>query len=203
MSINLRLRLQNLNRQVNQVTEEMELSITDSQPGPSRKLNFDLHVIDKHKLYLGMFTTDNINHTVFTLHATRSKGPRTLNMTSNAFVFNRIGMKKDEFLGPRKHLKSSDCPLESFLPTHCNNELIKRDHKIMIKRILVKYVRRYKSVENDASINWYISHQFSTKSSQRSEVVPLGILDLNQATTNGTKEVLKFLGKYIPQYGER
>jgi len=150
-----------------------------------------------------MFTTDNINHTIFTLHATRAKGPKILNMTSNAFVFNRIGMKKEQFLGQRKFQKSSQCPLEAFLPTANDDEMIRNDHKILIKRTLVKYVQRYKSIQNHESVNWYIRHNYSGESSKKSEIVPLGILDLNQATTNGTKEVLKFLGKYIPNCGNR
>jgi len=183
--------------------EDSQQEDNDPQPGPSRILNFDDVVVEKNMIQGGMFTTDNINRTVSTLHVSKTRRPKMMNMTSNAFVFNRIPQPVDNYFKGKQFAKAQDCPMTAFLPTQDEIKLIERDHKTLIRRVLVKYMNRFKRLSNHPSVIWYIPHKFSEESSKRSEIVSLGIVDVNQSTTHGTKEVLKFLTKYFPTVGNR
>jgi len=160
-------------------------------------------VVETNMIQGGMFTTDNINRTVSTLHVSKTRKPRMMNMTSNAFVFNRIPHPIDNYFEGKKFAKAQECPMTAFLPTKEEVSMIERDHKLLIRRIIVNNMERFKKLSNHSSVTWVTPHIYSEESSKKSEIVSLGILDINQSTTHGTKEVLKFLTKYFPKIGNR
>jgi hypothetical protein len=151
----------------------------------------------------GIFTTDNINHVFQTEHASSKSQPKVYNMTSNAFIHNRISQPMQDVLSPPKYATASEVPMTAYLPTELDMDLIKRDHLHLIRRMLVKHMMYFKPLQNDTSIQWYIQHPYSEQSTQKSKILSLGILDINQSTTNGTKEILNYINKYFPQRGQR
>jgi hypothetical protein len=167
------------------------------RPSCARTLHFEKE--DEDLIYGGMFTTDNINHVAQPLNVNSKIGPKLLNMTSNAFVRNRIPQKPSEFEGKRKYEQATDVPMTAFFPTQEDTELIKADQLILIRRILVKHLTIFHSVANHPCVNWYIQHQFSKESAKQSNFQSMGILDINQTTTDGTKKILSYLLKYFPK----
>jgi hypothetical protein len=124
-------------------------------------------------------------------------------MTSNAFVYNRVPQPVDDLLKQPEYKEATDVPMSAFLPTEADVGSVKRDHLVLIKRFLVKHMKYFYSIRNHQSVEWYIPHKYSDESGKKSEILSLGILDINQATTEGTKAIMKYLTKYIPDNGDR
>jgi hypothetical protein len=150
-----------------------------------------------------MFTTDNINHVTSPMHASSKIKARALNMTSNAFVHNRIPQPTEDLKKTPNYEKATEVPDSSFLPTEEDIRSIQRDHLVIIKRTLVKYMKYFQSIRRKGFVEWYIPHKYSEESAKKSEVLPMGILDINQATIDGTKTILKYISNYIPNNGDR
>jgi hypothetical protein len=149
--------------------------------------------------YGGFFITDNINHVPQTLHANSRGQPGAINMTSAAFVHNRIPMRMEDVFKPQKYEKASDVPSYEFLPNQQDMIMIKKDHRIRIKRYLVKNLEIFKKIQNNFCVDWSIKHQYSELSKNKSKLHSLGILNFQQNTTEGTKLILQHLKSYVPE----
>lgn len=188
-----------------------------NKPSSSRRtLVFESKEVETSNLltfYSAMFSVDNINHCVKPNIFNSTTKPKVMNMTSAAFIPNRIPQPIDQALKEPRFKKAQDIPESAFIPSESDVNIFRRDHKVLVKRILVKNMHLFKRIQNHESIEWNIPHKYSQYSSEKSEVVCLGIMDIDEGnellftyivvllklfttcigTTEGTKKIMKYI----------
>jgi hypothetical protein len=122
--------------------------VINIQPQPSTMEVNDVH--SSQLFYGGMFTTDNLNHVVQPLNVNSKIKPRSLNLTSNASVHNRVPHELSKVLGPRKYFRCS----EVYLVTREEREMIRNHQLILVKGFLVKNMRFFNSIQNHRFVDY-------------------------------------------------
>lgn len=156
---------------------------------------------ERSSLYYGaVMSVDNINYIQKTETYSSVDQHKIMNMTSTAFVFNRIPQPISEALSNPKFEKAVDVPSSAVLPTSEDLEIMKEDHKRIVRRILVQNVEEFGDLKN--LVQWSTPHKFSQLSKQKSEFISLGVQDIDESTTSGTVKILENMIPYLPRDGE-
>jgi len=162
-----------------------------------KQLQFD-DLLNEKLFVGGTFISDNINHVEQTYHHNSKSTASVFNMTSVAFIPNRISMPMAEFMRPPMYNNAREVPESAFLPTEFDDQLVKQDHKTVVKQILCKNLKIFSCLQNTPAVEFPIKHEYSEASKQSSKLISLGIIDENQATHRGTRNVIHFMEKYLP-----
>jgi hypothetical protein len=94
---------------------------------------------------------------------------RMLNVVSAAAVFNRVPTSASNLKVTFPKFRAKDLPITAFLPSSDDIQIIKKDHMVLIKRILVKSLPCFARLESRQV--WNIPHEYSEHAKKKSETV--------------------------------
>lgn len=144
------------------------------------------------RLYFDV-TFDNVNQKIGVRHHVRGKKNTMLNMVQSYATLERIGTQ-----GLSNQLPSADdirnITVSDLLPSQEDENLLKSELSSLVSRTLCTYMDAFANLD----VEWSIPHQYSIESRQKSEIVPLGILNKDESTTAGMIEILEDYTKYVP-----
>jgi L1 cell adhesion molecule like protein len=94
-----------------------------------------------------------------------------------------------------------DISLDSFssdkvLPSAADYNALLENYTIIVARIIQKHIKFFK--ENIPTIKRHISHVHSVEMSQKSDVVPLGVLFKNETSHEDMIDIMSHLQQYVP-----
>jgi len=112
-------------------------------------------------------------------------------------VVNRIPIPQETIgVKTKKYKNVNEIPITYFLPTAQEETTLKEEMKILLLREIVKYFDELSFMKK--YVNNHIKHQYSELTTKISEVIPIGILDCNEATTEGMIEIMRYQHKLVP-----
>ena len=86
-------------------------------------------------------------------------------------------------------------PWESFLPSQGDVDRIQKNHVVLVSRLLAQYFKDLSPLSK--SVPKHIEHKYSEQMSTKSDVVVLGILMKNEATSAGMLDIMKTMQEYL------
>lgn len=132
---------------------------------------------------------DNVGITEIARHQGRKS--KTVHVWTSVYaVLNRINGVDP----PTKSIKASEIPITSFLPNEEDNLQRRNRMEIIIQRILVAHLKYFE----DSVFPPNIHHKYSENQEKKSDVVTVGILQVNPGTTDGNITVLEHLHQHVP-----
>lgn len=116
------------------------------------------------------FSFDNLNRSIIPRSYSSTSQTTMRNMVSAMAIENRIPFETSTPLQLNRNMKKAvDIPVNLFLPSDSELDVIKAQHKELVKRILVKNIPAFESIKN--SVQWHIDHQYSKISENKSRIV--------------------------------
>ena len=139
---------------------------------------------------------DNTQQLVQSRDQSRNTGNK-MHLWANAYAAqNRVDRSDLEEL--ELVLQAKDIPLASYLPSNDDSHMLRQRMIHIASRILVKHIPHFQQFYADA-VMWHIPHQYSAESSQRSNIINIGIIDENPSTREGTIAIMSNLQRYVPR----
>ena len=86
-------------------------------------------------------------------------------------------------------------PWESFLPSQGDVDRIRKNHVVLVSRLLAQYFKDLSPLSK--SVPKHIEHKYSEQMSTKSDVVVLDVLMKNEATSAGMLDIMKTMQEYL------
>ncbi|KAK6178241.1 hypothetical protein SNE40_013049 [Patella caerulea] len=87
-------------------------------------------------------------------------------------------------------------PIHRLLPSTENEVLLQSEMKNMLTRVLVKYMPVFHNLDDE--IGKHIPHQYASRSSAKSVLIPLGFIDKDESKVSDTIDILDEYHQYLP-----
>uniref|UniRef100_A0A1X7UBH7 DUF6589 domain-containing protein n=1 Tax=Amphimedon queenslandica TaxID=400682 RepID=A0A1X7UBH7_AMPQE len=98
---------------------------------------------------------------------------------------------------PSFFLPVSQLPINSLFPSRADDQTLEYNFAVHISRVLVEELA-YFSNTFDQVVTRHIGHPYSKEMAQKSDIVPLGIMNKNENMTEEMIEILEEVHKYVP-----
>ncbi|XP_041357458.1 uncharacterized protein LOC121374422 [Gigantopelta aegis] len=138
---------------------------------------------------------DNGNQKVTTRHQTRDRNNTMYNMVQGYAALDRV---------PTLHLSDDkplpqdilNIPLSSYLPTDMDEVDLRAEMTTMVIRVLCENLHIFQHLRKE--ITGHIKHNYSKESSQKSILIPVGVLDKDESKVADTIDILEHYHQYVP-----
>ncbi|CAG2242366.1 unnamed protein product [Mytilus edulis] len=94
-----------------------------------------------------------------------------------------------------------DIPVPTFLPSKEDFQQLKNRMAVMVERVISKYLVKYK--EDKEAAFTPIQHEEWEKSTRKSKIINIGVIDENPSSTHGVIKILDKLHAYVPSSEEK
>ncbi|XP_062611695.1 uncharacterized protein LOC134273511 isoform X2 [Saccostrea cucullata] len=138
---------------------------------------------------------DNVNQKTTVRHQTRDKKNKMYNMVQAYAALDRISTLHLSDASPTPE-DVLNIPLERCLPCEMDEVDLRSQLTVLVERILCKRIPFFQGEEDN--VLSHIPHQFSQKSSEKSEMVLLGVLDKDESKIGDAIDIVNDYHKYVP-----
>jgi len=143
---------------------------------------------------------DNLNKNFVPHDSYSGAVMKKLDCVSVEAIFNRVGQNVDDFRETKRIERAINVPMENFMISQDDVDIIKDEQLVMIVRMLCLNMPLFQCLRKE--INRHIEHEYSEESKQRSTTVSLGIINENENQTAGMVAILQELKKYAAKRAE-
>jgi len=119
--------------------------------------------------YSVTFSFDNLNKHVVPRHYSSATGTVVMNMTSAFATFSRIPIPWTELNSTSPVRKYTSLPIQTWLPSQADFEVVKYDFKREVRKILVKHISIFQQVSS--SVETFTVHKHTKESNYPSTFV--------------------------------
>ncbi|KAL5484392.1 hypothetical protein EMCRGX_G020883 [Ephydatia muelleri] len=154
----------------------------------------DMNVSSNNKSLGFRLCGDNLDKTIQRRHARLDRVNKELHCFNSYAVRNRVDISQlsDEVPHYPLHID-----VYSILPSPLDDNTLSSNIATLVSRVLCKHMKFF-NVSFDDVVQWHIHHKYYKEMSQKSQVVPLGIILKNENKIDEMTEILTDLHQYVP-----
>lgn len=141
---------------------------------------------------------DNIDKTIRRRFLRSDRSNTSLHYFHSYAVLNRIDFSNlSDSLPDNSTITNMENVAVSLQPTKLDDQILQDNIGMLISRILCTRMSFFRVCFQDL-VHWHIKHKYTPEMSQKSVVVPLGILLKNENKGDEMVEILTHLHQYVP-----